>query len=409
MNAIFKISFLFFILSYRFLLSSDEFLKSTSDVWFYQVWEFEQWEHQAKHTRHYNEIGNILEHIIQIPDSKNNWVNKYKIVYSYNEKELQTEITTSVWNNDQWNYSTNLEIIYYDNDLIKERNFQLFKNDNWENDVQFAYEYSGSGKILLEIFSRWVDNFWEPYTKLIYYYDTLDLNYEILNIRFLDSVWVNYGRTLNFYDDNSLITKTSLFGWDISKEEWFYYEQNLFKYDNQKRLIEWINQQGDNDIWYNTFRETYEYTDFGKLYQQNKFRSVNYEWKNSIRITYFYDNNQDSIIILMEEVQNDEWINKERRIREDLLSDIFMKNNSNFSIFPNPTKNVLMILTEKESIPFGSYTIINMSGQVVQAGKLNYLTSSLFYISTDNFADGVYFLKLDNNISSKTIKFIKSR
>lgn len=409
MKTILIFSVFLFHFSYFSLLSLEKFLTSTNDVWYYQIWEFEQWEHQAKHTRYFNDYGNIIEHLIQVPDSKNNWLNKYKILYDYNEIQLQTAITTQVWSDDNWQNSTKLEILYYDNNLIKERNFLLFKNDKWENDVQFAYEYSESGNILLEIFSRWTNNSWEPYTKLIYIYDSLDLNTEILNIRFLDSVWVNYGRTLKYYDDNKLLIKSSLFGWDINKNEWFYYEQNLYDYDNKNRLIDWINQQGENDKWYDTFRETYDYTEFGSLHRINKFRSVNYEWKNTIRITYYYDSNQDSTIILMEEWQNNSWINKERRIREDLLSNIYQWDNLNLSIFPNPTINHLMINLNEQTIPLGSYKIFNISGSTVQTGALNFLSNSIVKINLNNLPNGIYLIVIYNELTSKSFKFMISR
>lgn len=398
--------FHFFIFS---LFSAEQTPNSTADVWFYQIWEFEQWEHQAKHIRYYNDYGNITEHLIQVPSSNNIWLNKYKILYDYNDDQLQTAITTLVWNDDQWINSTKLEILYYENNLIKERNFLLFKNDKWEYDVQFAYEYSISGNVLLETFSRWTDNLWEPYTKLIYTYDSLDLNTEILNIRFLDSVWVNYGRTLKYYDEKRLLKKSSLFGWDINKKEWFYYEQNLYDYDQENRIIEWKNQQGENDIWLDLFRETYEYTNFGSLFRINKFRSVNYEWKNTIRITYQYDSNQDSTIILMEEWKNDQWINKERRIREDLISDIPYTDNFNISIFPNPTFNHLMIKINEHFYPTGTYQILNISGSTVQFGDLNYISSEIAEINLKKLPDGAYFIIINNPLSSKSFKFIKSR
>jgi hypothetical protein len=409
MKTILIISVFFFHFSIFSLLSAQKFLTATNNVWYYQIWEFEQWEHQAKHIRYFNDNGNIIEHLIQVPDSKNNWLNKYKILYDYNESQLQTAITTQVWSDDNWLNSTKLEILYYDNNLIKERNFLLFKNDKWENDVQFAYEYSKSGNILLEIFSRWTDSLWEPYTKLIYKYDSLDLNTEILNIRFLDSVWVNYGRTLKYFDDKKLLRKSSLFGWDINKNEWFYYEQNLYDYDKQNRMTEWINQQGDNEKWYDTFRETYEYTDFGSINKINKFRSVNYEWKNTIRISYYYDNNQDSTIILMEEWQNNSWINKERRIREDILSNLYQWENLNISIFPNPTFSHLMIRIDGQSYPDGTYEIFNVTGSRVQTGDLSYLSPTLAKIDLINLPHGIYFILFNNEFSSKPFKFIKSR
>ncbi|MCX7737218.1 MAG: T9SS type A sorting domain-containing protein [Candidatus Kapabacteria bacterium] len=409
MKTILKTTAVFFFLTQLVLFSNEKQLNNFSNVWYSQVWEFEQWKHQAKHTRVFNDNGNIIEHIIQEPDVKNNWINKYKIEYGYNEKELLTNIITYVWDNENWRSSTKLDIIYNDKDLIKERNFKLFKDDKWENDVQFAYEYSQTGKVTLETFSRWNDNDWQPYTKLIYQYDSLDLNTEILNTRFLDSVWVNYGLTLNFYNLEKLLVKSTLFGWDLSKKAWLNYEQNLYSYDDKSRLIEWINQQGDNDVWFNTTRETYEYTDFGSLFQIVKYRSGNDEWKNSIRITYLYDNKGDSLIILMEEWQFDNWVNKERRIREDMISTVYEENEHFVLIYPNPTDKEFRINFGNQFYPYKSYEIFNLSGESVQKGNLDYFSPSSSLINVSNLTSGIYLIILKRNGLERALKFYINR
>ncbi len=69
-------------------------------------------------------------------------------------------------------------------------------------------------------------------------------------------------------------------------------------------------------------------------------------------------------------------------------------------IYPNPTEDQLYLRTDKNT----EYQIIDVMGNVVESGKTNQLISN-FDISS--LQKGVYFFKLTQNGSVKTLKFIK--
>lgn len=408
MRAILKYSLLF-ILSSTFLLCNDRLLNIKTEIWYYQSWYLEYWENNSRDIKSFREDGKIIEHLIQEPDSKLNWNNKYRIDYAYNENGLLTEIVTLIWDGNRWKISTRLQIVYNDKNLIKERNFQLFQDEQWKYDVQFAYEYSESGNVLLETFSRWTNDGWEPYTKLIYKYDPLGLNTEILNTRFLDSIWVNYGLTINEYYGNRLLKLSTLYGWDIQKKSWFNYEKNFYDYDAENRLIEWINQQGDNDLWSNTFRETYDYHPFGNLYQKIRYRPIHDSWRYSTKLTYFFDNNQDSILILLEEWVDEAWINKERRIRENMLSVSQMAESQNILIYPNPTTGTIFVDFNGFMHPVNSFEILSLDGSLLIAGKLNFINNGKISIELNELMNGIYFIRFPDKTKEKAIKLILTR
>lgn len=84
--------------------------------------------------------------------------------------------------------------------------------------------------------------------------------------------------------------------------------------------------------------------------------------------------------------------------------------NSNFTlesiaIFPNPTNNILNIDIPVSLGINNKYEIFNNMGQLVKSGNAS---SSIFSINTSAFSNGVYFLKLNIEGASKTLKFIKN-
>lgn len=75
------------------------------------------------------------------------------------------------------------------------------------------------------------------------------------------------------------------------------------------------------------------------------------------------------------------------------------------NLYPNPTKDILNI-----SIPSGlgslkTYEIYNNLGQTI---KTNKPTNNDFAISTSEFSNGVYFIKLNFENTSKTLRFVKN-
>ncbi|WP_081868360.1 sugar-binding protein [Flavimarina sp. Hel_I_48] len=72
--------------------------------------------------------------------------------------------------------------------------------------------------------------------------------------------------------------------------------------------------------------------------------------------------------------------------------------NQNIMVYPNPSKNVLLIKGVEHQF---NYEIINAAGNKVHSGKANKS------INIEHLAQGVYFLKIINKQKSGTMKFIK--
>ncbi|UOX34705.1 choice-of-anchor J domain-containing protein [Flavobacterium sediminilitoris] len=75
------------------------------------------------------------------------------------------------------------------------------------------------------------------------------------------------------------------------------------------------------------------------------------------------------------------------------------------SIYPNPTSNELNINLSGDFSSTTSYTIYNSIGQTIKSSKIT--IQSDLKINTSNFSDGIYFIRIEKDGASKTLKFIK--
>lgn len=81
-------------------------------------------------------------------------------------------------------------------------------------------------------------------------------------------------------------------------------------------------------------------------------------------------------------------------------------NKVNVNLYPNPTKSILNITIPSElKTSNNSYTIYNSLGQTINS---NQMSDSDLSINTSEFSNGIYFIKLNFENSSKTLRFIKN-
>ncbi len=74
-------------------------------------------------------------------------------------------------------------------------------------------------------------------------------------------------------------------------------------------------------------------------------------------------------------------------------------------LYPNPVNDVLNIITNNNELP-DSYTIYNSLGQIVASAKVT--SADNLSINTSAYSNGIYFIKLNKEGQSTTLKFIKN-
>ena len=80
-------------------------------------------------------------------------------------------------------------------------------------------------------------------------------------------------------------------------------------------------------------------------------------------------------------------------------------NLESISIYPNPTSNILNVNIPSQLGSDTTYQIFNYLGQVIKSDKTS---TNSFSINTSEFSNGVYFIKLNVEGASKTLRFIKN-
>lgn len=88
-----------------------------------------------------------------------------------------------------------------------------------------------------------------------------------------------------------------------------------------------------------------------------------------------------------------------------VLSAADFNSDNSVSLYPNPTNGVLNINMGELGLP-DSYTIINSIGQTVMVKEK--VSQSDLTVNTSGLSNGVYFVKIDKDGSSKTLRFIKN-
>jgi hypothetical protein len=87
----------------------------------------------------------------------------------------------------------------------------------------------------------------------------------------------------------------------------------------------------------------------------------------------------------------------------DILNIVDIQN-SNWSVFPNPTKSILHIKADSFDLP-NSYIIYNMLGQEIAAKTVN--TEQDLSVEVEDYAKGVYIIKLYQKDKFISLPFVK--
>ena len=83
----------------------------------------------------------------------------------------------------------------------------------------------------------------------------------------------------------------------------------------------------------------------------------------------------------------------------------YLGGNNYVNIYPNPVKNNLFIEKQNGSITNTNIVITDVSGKVVYHN--NSTLSTTLNIETNTWSRGVYFVKVNSNEGSSTIKIVK--
>ena len=143
--------------------------KVTEDL--YQFWNStsNQLENFTKNSYTYTS-GKPAETINQKWEN-NQWVNKYKYVYTYNNDNLPILSMNYAWDGLQWVNDDRETLTYNANNKVAEILSEDRVNSEWKNDYKYVYTYDVNNKISTEITYKW-NGSWGEEDRTEYVFDS---------------------------------------------------------------------------------------------------------------------------------------------------------------------------------------------------------------------------------------------
>ena len=200
------------------------------------------WEGDSRWDYTWDTNGNNIESIYsQWNDFTSSFVNSFKWEYNFDGNNMQIDTYTSIWdpNMNDW---TNLEYTTYTNDSngnVIEEIIQYWSSSNsiYTNYLKWIYEYDTDQNLISKIYQEWdqVDSIWENKYKLDYVFEN--------------------GRLTNYYNSNWVNLPSGF--------QWLAHYQTQYTFDSYGNNYQDINSEYnfDNEMWEETFRYDYFYTD----------------------------------------------------------------------------------------------------------------------------------------------------
>ena len=369
------------------------------------------------------------------------WRDSSLVIFNYAENQNIRSSIYKIQKDGEWtNYLKNE--YYYDNGRKCSLNVLIWSDQSWQNNHQFEYKYDKNGNILEEISKNWTNEQWEPISKKIHKYGNDSYKDSTLSQIMDDNDnWQTPQKSEYYYDNNSnrdsvvhkfcyqdtylksevyvhnfkkgLKTQTIYRKWDYSKNICIDTTRTLFEYNTDDSLIKKTVQVPEKGLWRDSSQVSHHYNN-------NRLSSIVYElYKNENWIyrdstSYNYNLEEKTCIILMQEWQEDHFVNN-RRWKLDYVDEsnrvIGSDNSQNYKLYPaypnpfNSSTEIEYYLKSKSPVKI---TIYNIQGQILNS-LVNTVKSKGLHSTTwkpKNIPSGIYFYKIQANRFSEVKKCI---
>ncbi len=321
----------------------------------------------------YNTENQVTEIIIQT-NIAGTWFNSSRTQNTYSGDNLTEEIESN-WNGSSWVNSFRIQSTFAGNNLTEEIESN-WDGTNWENSLRRQNTYIGNN-LTEEIESNWDGANWGLFSRTLYNYNgsnqLIDDLFQLRNAE--DTTWENANRSIYTYNATDLLEQESYQEWNTVNAMWVNSEQRTYSYTGSN-ISEIISSFWDGFEYLPEDRSLLTYNADGLIAQlifQDYFGG---DWENTSRIKFIYPACQS------------------------LSTKEFMT--FDFSFSPNPSSNYLKILNLPQGHTVLNYMVYDMSGRLVQKGKLN----SDLTITTQFMTDGLYVLKLSDGSYSQSKQFV---
>ncbi len=216
---------------------------------------------------------------------------KYKSTFTYNSDKRWLVILEERWNENKW-VEKNRKTFEYDINGFKKSYLVEFRSDSsWRYDYRVNYIYDEDGNELLYFDEHWLNNQWwnnHRYTR------TYNSSGNLLTELFEQTIsgtndFRNYERSFYQYSSSGLVDSVLTENWDGI--QWKNSLLMTYAYDEYENIIQLIFSNSPLDQWYNFARYDYTYDSEGNRTSELYSRRTSGVWNNEWEFIFTYDSN----------------------------------------------------------------------------------------------------------------------
>jgi hypothetical protein len=217
-------------------------------------------------------------------DTTQEFTEGFRIISTYKKDTLlETEIYQE-WdtNSKGWMNLVRIDNDYSANDLISNSLESVWKDGDWRNDYSVDYDFNEFGDLITETAQAW---------------DTLLLT------------WINDLMVERQYNSLGNITNILRKEWDTDASDWVNDLQQVVNYDVFFQVESNLVQTWNGNLWIDSLRSSYTYTDEGSILQYHEEMWDVSDWTGLYRENYTYGSTEVTIKIDEGNTDNKTWEN----------------------------------------------------------------------------------------------------
>lgn len=392
-------------------------------------WDYENWAGTYRDSTTYDAAGNIIEEFqYEWNVELNGWDEVSKFEYIYNENgdlattnhyeytvlvskanytfdvnNLPTELIEENWDTDNeiWKNSQKNTFTYNANNLLAQE-YEMYWEEEWVNSFLYTYTYESADVLINKHCQTWNNEAWEHYSEQTWEYD----DSQRLVYQFYDHPYTNDEKWQYAYNENGLPTLRLYQYFNESDSIWvddYRYEWEYDANENITYYLDFYTEYGEIAYIYGSkHNNTYDANNLLITKDAYGYDPYSLAWNHEAFYTYTYDDNENVAEVLCDYVYS--YMEDTREVYyfsiHEVVQAIGDNNfNSEISVYPNPTTNVLKFNNISENADISIY---DLSGKQIVNQKnidnqinINYLKS------------GIYTIRIVDNSVTQTAKFVK--
>lgn len=341
------------------------------------------------------------------------WVNSLKYIYSYDSDVFLRNVLTQKWNTISSNWFDMNQQVYTNdmNGLVQQAILQSRDTAMaiWNSTQRQTSSYNNKYLVDTLVNENYNAGNWKQSSRLYYNYDTSGYLVDRISQNWNAplSRWDNYTRVNYTYNSSGLQLEYTSENWDVSTSTWKPSRHASYTYNSANKVSTFIVVSailGDSTKFskqINTY-DSIGYLTNG-LYQNWNIDSST--WRNSSQINYtnLSDGSIHQTISQLWDNATNDWINAQRTMYTYTIPmSILDVNDLLFTLYPNPSKNVLNITLGNDENAV--VKVLDMQGKVLISTPAFVSSTSL---NISELSSGLHILHLQQGSKITTTKFVK--